>query len=243
MFKLLRIGIVFCAVIGQFVRAQSNIDTLLVKELQVLVKADQRAAVNATPPASHSLLTLEEWKATKDSIYLANQLRAEQILNKYGYPGYDVLGKNGSYLFWVLVQHSDHNPEFQKRVLNLMRQEVEYQNASPQDFAYLTDRVEINTGTKQVYGTQVTYNVISGKASPLPTIDPDHLNDRRLQVGLEPIESYLAEMTASHMERNSVMGGVTNVALLLLLGLGILTIILALTVRILSRRKKRRLFS
>ena len=78
----------------------------------------------------------------------------EQILNQYGYPGYDVLGKSTSYLFWVMVQHADHDPEFQKRVLYLRRAEVEANNTDARDYAYLTDRVQINTGEEQIYGTQ-----------------------------------------------------------------------------------------
>lgn len=243
MIKLCRYGLLLFIVSSQIAQAQSNIDTLLVKELQLRFEADQFAANSAVPPASHSHLSLKEWKATKDSIYRSNQVRAEQILNKYGYPGYDILGENGTYLYFALVQHADHDPEFQKRALNMMRQEVEYQNASPQDFAFLTDRVELNTGGKQIYGTQVTYNLISGKASPRPTIDPDQINERRAKVGLEPIETYLADMTASHMKNNSVTGGVTNVALLLLLGLSLATIFLTIIVRKVRKRKSRRLFS
>ncbi|WP_115463074.1 DUF6624 domain-containing protein [Winogradskyella aurantiaca] len=243
MIKLCRYGLLLFIVSSQIAQAQSNIDTLLVKELQLRFEADQFAANNAVPPASHSHLSLKEWKATKDSIYRSNQVRAEQILNKYGYPGYDVLGKNGTYLYFALVQHADHDPEFQKRALNMMRHEVEYQNASPQDFAFLTDRVELNTGGKQIYGTQVTYNLISGKASPRSTIDPDQINERRAKVGLEPIETYLADMTDSHMKNNSVTGGVTNVALLLLLGLSLAAIFLTIIVRKVRKRKSRRLFS
>ena len=243
MIKLLRYGLLLFIVCCQIAQAQSNIDTLLVKELQLRFEADQLAARNSVPPASHSHLSLKEWNATKDSIYRSNQLRAEQILNKYGYPGYDVLGKSGAYLFFALVQHSDHDPEFQKRALNMMRQEVEYQNANPQDFAFLSDRVALNTGGKQIYGTQVTYNLISGKASPRPTIDPDQINERRAKVGLEPIETYLADMTASHMKNNSVTGGVTNVALLLLLGLSLAAISLTIIVHKVRKRKRRRLFS
>lgn len=243
MIKLCRYGLLLFIVSSQIAQAQSNIDTLLVKELQLRFEADQFAANNAVPPASHSHLSLKEWKATKDSIYRSNQVRAEQILNKYGYPGYDVLGKDGTYLYFALVQHADHDPEFQKRALNMMRQEVEYQNASPQDFAFLTDRVELNTGGKQIYGTQVTYNLISGKASPRPTIDPDQINERRAKVGLEAIETYLADMTDSHMKNNSVTGGVTNVALFLLLGLSLAAIFLTIIVRKVRKRKSRRLFS
>ena len=53
-----------------------------------------------------------------------------------------------------MVQHADHDPEFQKRVLNLRRAEVEANNTDARDYAYLTDRVQINTGEEQIYGTQ-----------------------------------------------------------------------------------------
>ena len=71
-------------------------------------------------------------------------------------------------MYFTLVQHSDFNVSFQLEVLKDMQQKVEAQNATGQNFAYLTDRTELNQGRPQIYGTQVLMNVIN-EMGALPT--------------------------------------------------------------------------
>lgn len=80
--------------LGKLSVAQSSVDSVLIKELYSMVKIDQLAATNATPPEQFSDLSLKQWNEKKDSIYKAHHMRLEQILNQHGYPGYDVLGKH-----------------------------------------------------------------------------------------------------------------------------------------------------
>lgn len=63
-----------------------------------------------------------------------------------------------------MVQHSDNNPEFQEEVLGKMKIEVDKENTDPGNYGLLVDRVMLNKGGKQVYGTQVTYNMETGQA-------------------------------------------------------------------------------
>ena len=60
--------------------------------------------------------------------------------------------------------------------------------ASGKDLAYLTDRVLLAEGKKQIYGTQ--FMQVDGKSEPRPMEDPEHVDDRRKEVGLEPIAEY-----------------------------------------------------
>ncbi len=195
--------------------AQAKLDSTLMAELDQIAAVDQLAAINAQPPLEFQHLSQDEWEAKKDSIYRAHRNWAEEILDETGYPGIDRVGQSGESNFWVIAQHADFDPDFQKKVLRLMEAEVKKGNASSRRYAFLTDRVRMNTGEKLLYGTQVDYNFITGDAFSLPTEDPENLNSRRAEVGLEPIEDYLADMTASHMERNSSIGGITDVALIL----------------------------
>ncbi|MEN2284522.1 DUF6624 domain-containing protein, partial [Algoriphagus sp. SE2] len=135
-----------------------------------------------------------------------------------------------------MVQHSDFNPNFQLQVLDSMYKEVQNNNADPINYAYLLDRVKMNMGEKLVYGTQVTYHWFSGKARYRPTIDPENLNQRRAEIGLEPIEIYLDEMTeVNNKMGNSIVGGITNVALFLIITLIVITGVIALLI---FKRKK-----
>lgn len=83
-----------------------------------------------------------------------------------------------------------------------MKKEVDRNNAHAQNYAYLTDRVRLNTSQKQVYGTQVTYNIDSCQAIPMPLVDSLTVNQRRKQLGLPPIEVYLNEMSGLHFMMN-----------------------------------------
>lgn len=112
----------------------------------------------------------------------------EKIFRQFGFPGYALAGRKTSEQYFLLVQHSDFNPEFQLKVLKSMKKEVLKQNASGQNFAFLTDRVEINFGRPQIYGTQV----IMGRNTQIkPCVDPNKLNERRHSIGLPTIEEYL----------------------------------------------------
>lgn len=129
----------------------------------------------------------------------------EKIVRQYGYPGVRQVGKKSAYNFWLLVQHADAYPVFQRRVLKLMLPEVKRKNASPADYAYLTDRVVLNAGQLSEYGTQVTYEGTgpSIRAVARPLRDPTHVNKRRAAVGLEPLETYLENWTKVTREMNT----------------------------------------
>jgi hypothetical protein len=59
----------------------------------------------------------------------------------------------------------------------------------PRDTAYLTDRVLIGTGKRQLYGTQVIFK--DGKFVPNPIEDADQVDERRKAIGMEPLQEYL----------------------------------------------------
>jgi hypothetical protein len=173
----------------------------LVNELQKMFEIDQIAA-NAFPTEDYSHLTQSNWEVFKDSVYRKNQKHTKEILLKYGYVGYDLAGKQGSRNFWLIVQHSDHNPEFQKDVLKKMKLEVDKGNADQSSYGLLVDRVKLNTGQNQIYGTQVTFNQKTGQAYARKLEDSANVNERRKLIGLEPIEIYLNQMSEMHFEMN-----------------------------------------
>ncbi|WP_394747433.1 DUF6624 domain-containing protein [Spongiimicrobium salis] len=174
----------------------------LADELKKMTVVDQLAAWNAYPPETHQHLSLEEWNAFKDSVYRTHQKRLQEIFNEFGFAGYDLVGEEGSLNFWLMTQHSDHNPDFQQQILEKMKIEVDKGNASSSNYALLVDRVQLNTGKPQIYGTQVDYNFDIAQAFPKNLADSTKVNERRKSVGLEPIEQYLNDMSRSNFEMN-----------------------------------------
>jgi hypothetical protein len=171
----------------------------LADELKTMTEIDQVAAY--VPQGKYKLLTRVQWDKFKDSVFTTHKVRLEKIFDEFGYPGYDLVGKEGSNNFWLMVQHSDKDIDFQSRVLEKLKTEVDNNNADGSNYGLLTDRVKINKGEKQIYGTQVTYNV-QGQAYPKPLVDSVNVNKRRAEVGLDPLEQYLNMMTLMHFEMN-----------------------------------------
>ena len=172
----------------------------LADELKRMAKIDQVAAY--IPQGKHKKMTKKQWNSFKDSVFITHQKRLKQIFDKYGFIGFDLAGEQGSQDFWLMVQHSDHNPDFQKEVLEKMKLEVERGNAKSTNYGLLVDRVKLNSGEKQVFGTQVAYNIKTGQAYPRDLEDSLNVNERRKSIGLHPIEEYLNGMSEMHFEMN-----------------------------------------
>lgn len=172
----------------------------LADELKKMAEIDQIAAY--IPQGEYKKMSSDEWRSFKDSVFTTHQTRLKQIFDQHGFVGFDLAGKDGSQNFWLMVQHSDHTPDFQKQVLEKMKIEVEKGNAKPSNYGLLVDRVKLNTGENQVYGTQVSYNMNICQAYPKSLEDSVNVNKRRKSVDLEPIEEYLNRMSISHFEMN-----------------------------------------
>ncbi len=125
----------------------------------------------------------------------ARTARLKEILAEHGWPTVDLVGEDGEDAAWAIAQHSDADPAFQRRALELLRTAVGAGQASPGNLAYLEDRVAVGAGQPQPYGTQVG----CGPEGPVPaTPSPDRaaVDERRAAAGVESLAAYLTEMAA-----------------------------------------------
>lgn len=97
--------------------------------------------------------------------------RLKELIDTHGYPSRSQIGEEGMEAFWLIVQHQNYNVALQKRCL-------ENCDFEPKHTALLTDRVLINSGKSQKYGTQLNQ----------PVEDVEKINENRKELGLEPIE-------------------------------------------------------
>lgn len=118
----------------------------------------------------------------------------KNVVKRYGWPSISLVGKEGSTEAWLLVQHADLDPGFQRRCLELMAKLPEGE-ISKTDFAYLTDRVLLAEGKKQLYGTQFIW--VDGKFKPNPIEDEANVDKRRKAIGLKPLADYAKELEAN----------------------------------------------
>ena len=114
-------------------------------------------------------------------------IKIAKIIDTYGWLGEDVIGHHGNKTIFIVIQHADHAT--QMKYLPIMREAVKLRKANGSDLAYLEDRVAIDQGKKQIYGTQIHTNQ-SGKDSILPIDDEINVDVRREALGMEPLEIY-----------------------------------------------------
>ena len=144
------------------------------------------ASLDATRKAE-----FEQFSATMQRTDTENTQRLGKIVERHGWPTFTLVGKDGAMAAWILVQHADLSPKFQRTCLDLMVK-VPRDEISQRDIALLTDRVLLAEGKKQVYGTQFT--LANGKCKPRPLEDEANVDKRRKEVGLPPLSEYIKEI-------------------------------------------------
>jgi hypothetical protein len=114
-------------------------------------------------------------------VYIIDQihnLKIKDLIHTCGYPSSRMIGKEEMNAFWILIQHQDFDLALQKACLRRC-------DFSRVDAAYLEDRVLVNEGKKQTYGTQLTGKFDRrGEPIPKPIRNPQKLDERRKSVGL-----------------------------------------------------------
>ena len=131
--------------------------------------------------------------ATDDAIAVdaQNRDRLKTIINHYGFPTAKMVGPDAMYGLFLIIQHADNDAEWQKDQVANVEAAVKTGDMDSQDYAYLYDRVQINSGKEQLYGTQFS-RVDRDKSIAIlaPVEDPDHLDQRRMEMGMMPIAMY-----------------------------------------------------
>lgn len=59
------------------------------------------------------------------------------------------------------------------------------------DIAMMKDRILMDDGKPQIYGTQISMNQETGEWELYNLENPEYVNQRRKEIGFSPIEEYL----------------------------------------------------
>ncbi|HYE06017.1 MAG TPA: DUF6624 domain-containing protein [Planctomycetota bacterium] len=143
-------------------------DDDLRSELLAMAKVDQESR--------HADAATQRAMGDVDARHTA-RLRA--IVDRCGWPDASLVGEDGSFAAWLLVQHADGDPAFQERCLALMTA-APTGTVAKRNIAYLTDRVRVALGRPQVYGTQLNHRIE----------DPSQVDERRREAGMETLAEY-----------------------------------------------------
>lgn len=179
--------------ITKFSVGQTTFNDTLAKQLEIVYNDDQtyRQQLDSVQKKygakSKEMQALWKNLNQQDSI---NEIKVKAILDKYGWLGANVIGGIGNDALFLVIQHADLTT--QEKYLPMMREAVKNGNAKASSLALLEDRVALRQGKKQVYGSQVSWNMETNEYFVLPLIDPDNVDKRRAEVGLPPLASYLS---------------------------------------------------
>ncbi len=158
----------------------------LAEELVALSEEDSRAAY-ATLNSDDVDMQLA-WRR----LTARNGDRLNEIMDEYGWPIVSMVGEEAARGAWKIAQHADRQLDVQRRASRLMEQAAAAGEASARDLAHLRDRVLTNDGYKQIYGTQIA-GVEDGVPIPWPCDDPERMDERRAEVGIEPFAVHAAK--------------------------------------------------
>ncbi len=120
-----------------------------------------------------------------------NRERLKEIIKENGFPTNELVGKDAMKGIFLMIQHSDGDKEWQKSQLPNIEKAVKNGDMDGQSYAYLYDRIQINSGERQLYGTQFAkVDSINKVVELAETEDLENLDRRRMEVGMMPIEMY-----------------------------------------------------
>jgi hypothetical protein len=136
-----------------------------------------------------------------EALSVRHTRRMKQILQRYGWPTNSLVGEEAAGAAWLLVQHADHDPAFQRRVLELIEPLVAPGEVKASHYAYLWDR----THDPQRYGTQGDC-VARGVWAPRTIEALAEVDARRQAVGIFPaaLADYVRILSATCEERHDL---------------------------------------
>lgn len=116
----------------------------------------------------------------------AHTARMKAIIAEHGWPSASKVGAEAASAAWLLVQHADADPAFQRSMLELMAPMLATGEIKPQHYAYLWDR----THEPQKYGTQGKCEGASWV--PRAIEDPARVDAERAAMKMPPLAEYAA---------------------------------------------------
>lgn len=125
---------------------------------------------------------LEEMAAVDER----NQLRLDEIVSQRGWPGAGLVGREAASAAMLIIEHS--GVETKERYLPLLRQAIEDGLEEPSRLAQLEDEVSVAKTGYQIYGTEISID--TGVPVLVPILDLEGLEQRRAEMGLQPIAEY-----------------------------------------------------
>ena len=160
---------------------------------------DQAAREWTKGMSSLSADEIVEYTTEMERVDSLNQATVFGILDKEGWPYH--LSEKANRAIWIVIDHSDL--AYRSKYLGLVKEKAEEGVLDKTDYAILNDRVRMEEGKPQIYGTQIKMAAtivdddIAMQLYLWPVENPAALDSLRSTVGLSPIEEYLKTSSES----------------------------------------------
>ena len=121
-----------------------------------------------------------------------NEKKILEILDTHGWPDKQLIGEEGHLTICNVIQQS--SIEIRKKYLPMMRNAVKEKELAPRLLARAEDRLATDRGELQIYGGQIKYYPETKRFNVWPIKDPEHVDRRRAEIGLEPMADFLKNL-------------------------------------------------
>jgi hypothetical protein len=123
-----------------------------------------------------------------EEVHQRNAARLRELIEQHGWPAEDIAGKDGAEAAWFIAQHAVGEPQFQRQALRLLLICAVEGRAPRWHAAYLEDRIAMQGGRPQRFGTQWINDSRDGRFRPWLLAEPNRINQLRAEVGLDPLQ-------------------------------------------------------
>ena len=120
-----------------------------------------------------------------------NLLKVIAIISKYGWLSQNEVGDKANLTIFSVVQHAPFST--QKKLIPIVEKALKEGRLKPSHYALFKDRTLLREGHKQFYGSQISYDVQTSEYFVAPLEDPEHVDERRKLVGLNPLAEYVKQ--------------------------------------------------
>ena len=134
-------------------------------------------------PAIFPILALEEKN------HIENERELLKLLDIYGWPTASSVTEYAAAGAALIINHTTY--EIRSQYYPMLEQAFNQGEAQPLRYAKMTDRLLVEEGKKQLFGTQWKFEN-SGRV-PHPIEEPEYVDKRRAEIGLGPLDVYLKE--------------------------------------------------
>ncbi|SMO68866.1 DUF6624 domain-containing protein [Solitalea koreensis] len=172
-------------------RAEANYDKPLKAMLDSIYDMDQSFKNKiATIRENYGYNSAVERDLTKiaNSRDLESIRKVTKLIETYGWLGPNIVGKKGSEaIFNTMIKA---HPNLIRKCMPDILKAVKVNIASPAQLAMFEDKLAVDMGQRQKYGSQVNYDE-HGEWKVAPIEDEKNVDKRRAQVGLPALTEYL----------------------------------------------------